>query len=88
MSSLSLQITRIDLHHELQLLIGICFLLDYLVLFLKVLLADFEQVFVCWKRYRTKAIVVLILQCLARQTSTYSKSAVETLKEDVKADKN
>ena len=87
MSSLSLQITRIDLHHELQLLIRICFLLDYFLLFLKVLVADFEQVFVGWKRYRTKTIVALILQYLTRQTSTYSTSAVETLKEDVKSDK-
>ena len=70
MSSLSLQITRIDLHHELQLLIRICFLLDYFLLFLNVLVADFEQFLL-----------------LTRQTSTYSKSAVETLKEDVKSDK-
>ena len=33
-----LQITRIDLHHKLQLLIRICFLLDYHLLFLKFLL--------------------------------------------------
>ena len=36
--SLSLQITRIDLHHKLQLLIRICFLLDYRLLFLRFLL--------------------------------------------------
>ena len=53
----------------------------------KVFVVDFEQVFVSWKRYRTKPIVVLILKYLAQQTSTYSKSAVETLKEDVKSAK-
>ena len=36
--------------------------------------------FVCWKRYSTKTIVVLILKYLAQQTNTYSKSAAETLK--------
>ena len=54
----------------------------------KVFVADFEHVFVCWKRYRTKTIVVLILKYLARQTSTYSRSAVETLKGDVKSAKS
>ena len=39
----------------------------------KVFVVDFEHVFVCWKRYRTKPIVVLNL---AHQTSTYSKLAV------------
>ena len=63
---------RIDLHHKLQLPIRICFLLDYLLLFLKAFVADFEHVFVCWKRYRAKAIVVLILKYLAQQTNTYS----------------
>ena len=46
----------------------------------KVFVADFEHVFVCWKRYSTKTIVILILKYLAQQTSTYSMSAVETLK--------
>ena len=46
----------------------------------KVFVADFEHVFVCWKRYSTKTIVVLILKYLAQQTNTYSKSAAETLK--------
>ena len=40
----------------------------------------FEHVFFCWKRYSTKNIVVLILNHLAQQTNTYSKSAAETLK--------
>ena len=35
---------------------------------------------VCWKRYSTKAIVILILKYLAQPTNTYSKSAAETLK--------
>ena len=51
----------------------------------KAFVADFEHVFVCWKRYRAKAIVVLILKYLAQQTNTYSFSAVETLKQDVKS---
>ena len=38
----------------------------------KAFVADFEHVFVCWKRYRAKAIVVLILKYLAQQTNTYS----------------
>ena len=36
--------------------------------------------FVCWKRYSTKIIVILILKYLAQPTNTYSKSAAETLK--------
>ena len=46
----------------------------------KVFVADFEQVFFCWKRYSAKPIVVLILKSLAQQTNSYSKSAAETLK--------
>ena len=46
----------------------------------KVFVADFEHVFVCWKRYSTKTIVVLILKYLGHQANTYSKSAAETLK--------
>ena len=46
----------------------------------KVFVADFEHVFVCWKRYSTKTIVILILKYLAQQTNAYSKSAAETLK--------
>ena len=46
----------------------------------KVFVADFEHLLVCWKRYSTKTIVILILKYLAQQTSTYSMSAVETLK--------
>ena len=76
---LLLQITRIDLHHKLQLLIWIRFLSDYRLLFLRFLLLTLSMFF-CWKRHRTKAIVVLILKYLAQQTNTYSKSAAETLK--------
>ena len=54
----------------------------------KVFVADFEHVFVCWKRYRTKTIVVLILKYIGRQKSTYSMSPVETLKTDVKSAKS
>ena len=36
--------------------------------------------FVCWKRYSTKTIVILILKYLAQPTNTYSKSATGTLK--------
>ena len=46
----------------------------------KVFVADFEHVFVCWKRYSTKPIVVLNLKYLGQQANTYSKSAAETLK--------
>ena len=46
----------------------------------KVFVVDFEHVFVCWKRYSTKTIVILILKYLAQQTNAYSKSAAETLK--------
>ena len=42
--------------------------------------ADFEHVFVCWKRYIKKTIVVLILKYLGQQANTYSKSAAGTLK--------
>ena len=38
----------------------------------KAFVADFEHVFIYWKRYRTKAIVVLILKYLTQQTNTYS----------------
>ena len=54
----------------------------------KVFGADFEHVFVCWKRHRTKAIVALILKYLAQQTNTCSKLAAETLKQDVKSVKS
>ena len=54
----------------------------------KVFVADFEHVFVYWKRYRTKTTVVLILKYLAQQTNTYSKSAAEFLKQDVKSVKS
>ena len=54
----------------------------------KVLVADFEDVFVCWKRYRIAVIVLLILKYFAQQTNTYSKATTETLKEDVKFVKN
>ena len=46
----------------------------------KVFVADFEHVIVCWERYSTKTIVILILKHLVQQTNTYSKSAAETLK--------
>ena len=46
----------------------------------KVFVADFEHVIVCWERYSTKTIVILILKYLVQQTNTYSKSAAETLK--------
>ena len=54
----------------------------------KVFVADCEHVFFCWKRYSTKTIVVLILKYLAQQTNTYSKSAAETLKQEVKSVKS
>ena len=38
-----------------------------------VFVADFEHVFVCWKRYSTKTIVVLMLKYLAQEANTYSK---------------
>ena len=46
----------------------------------KVFVADFEHVFVYWKKYSTNTIVALIPKYLAQQTNTYSKSAAETLK--------
>ena len=51
----------------------------------KVFAADYEHVFVCSKRYSTKAIVVLILKYLAQKTNTYSKLVAETLKQEVKS---
>ena len=72
------QITRIDLQHKLQLLIRICFLSDYRLLFLMFLLLTLSMCFFCWKRHSTKTIVVLILKYLAQQTYTYTNS--ETLK--------
>ena len=51
----------------------------------KAFVTDFEHVFVCWKRYSTKTIVVLILKYLAKETNTYSKPAAETLKQEVKS---
>ena len=56
-------------------------------LFLRFLLL-FEYVFVCWKRYSTKAILALIMKYLNQQTNTYSKSVVETLKQEVKSVKS
>ena len=57
------------------------------LLFLRFLLL-FEYVFVCWKRYSTKAILALIMKYLDQQTNTYSKSVVETLKQEVKCVKS
>ena len=51
-----LQITRIDLHHKLQLLIRICFLLDYRLLFLR-FFADFEHVFFAEKDNAQKLLL-------------------------------
>ena len=51
----------------------------------KVFVADFEHVYVCWKRYSTKVVIVLILKYLAKETNTYSKPAEETLKQEVKS---
>ena len=73
-----LQITRIDLHHKLQLFIQIPFFFWLSSIFV----ADFENVLFCWKRYSTKTTVVLILKYLAQQTNTYSESVAETLKAD------
>ena len=44
-----LQITRINLHHKLQLLIRICFLLDYRLLFLRFLLLSLNMCFLLEK---------------------------------------
>ena len=63
--------------------LSVCFFLDHLLLSLKVFVADFEHVFVGWK-----TIAVQSLKYLARQKSTYWKSAVETLKDDVKSAKS
>ena len=41
----------------------------------KVFVVNFEHVFVCWKRYSTKTIVILILKYLAEQAYNYCKSA-------------
>ena len=76
---MSFQITRIDLHHKLQLLIRICFLLDYRLLFLSFLLLLWACVCLL-EKYSTKTIVVLNLKYLRQQANTYSKSAAETLK--------
>ena len=54
----------------------------------KVFVADFEHVIVYWKIYSTKTIATLILKYLAQQTNTYSKSAAETLKQEVKSVKS
>ena len=54
----------------------------------KVFVADFKHVFVWWKRYSTKTIAILILKYLAQKTNTYSKSATETLKQEVKSVKS
>ena len=75
-----LQISRIDLHHKLQLLIRIKFSFGLSSVISKVFIASFSTCFFCWKRYSTKTIVVLILKYLAEQTSTYSKPAAETRK--------
>ena len=86
------QITRIDLHHKLQLLNRICFFFVFFFglssVISKVSVADFENLLVCWKRYSTKTIVALILKYLAQQTNTYSKSVAETLKQEVKSVKS
>ena len=57
-------------------------------LIFKVFITGYEYVFVCWKRYSTITIVALILKYLAQQTNTYSKSAAETLKQEVKSVKS
>ena len=80
MLTLLLQITRIDLHHKLQLLIEyVAFFLDYRLLYLRFLLLTLSMCFFCIKRYNTKTIVVLILKYLDQQRNTYSKSTVASL---------
>ena len=54
MQSLSLQITRIDLHHELELLLWICFLLDYFQFILNVFVADYEHMLFAGKDIEQK----------------------------------
>ena len=54
----------------------------------KVFNAAFEQVFVCWNRYSTKTILILILKYFAQQTNTYSKSSTESQKQEVKSVKS
>ena len=54
----------------------------------KIYVADFEHVFVCWKKYSTKTIDVLILNYLVQQTNTSSKSVAETLKQEVESVKS
>ena len=57
MQSLTLQITRIDLHHKLQLLIRICFLLDYLLLFLRFLLLTLSMCLFAGKDIEQKPLL-------------------------------
>ena len=82
-----LQLTRSDLHQITTTYLNM-FSFGLSSVISKVFVADFEHVFVCLKRYSTKTIVVLILKYLAQQTNTYSKSAAETLKQDVKSIKS
>ena len=69
-----------DLHHELQRISCNLYVSTYPYMFpfglssviSKVFVTDFEHVFVCWKRYRTKTTVVLTLKYLAQQINAYS----------------
>ena len=59
MQSLSLQITRVDLHHKLQLLIRICFLLDYLLLFLRFVLLTLSMCLFAGKNLEQNPLLFL-----------------------------
>ena len=79
---------KVDSHHKLEYLSEYVFFWTSKVFISKVFNADFEQVFVCWSRYSTKTILILILKYFAQQTNTYSKSSTETLKQEVKSVKS
>ena len=72
---------------QLQLLIHNIFFILLLLssVISKVFVADFDHELLCWKRYSTKIIVVLILKYPAQQTNTYSNSATKNLKQNVKS---
>ena len=53
----------------------------------RVSIAEFEHVFVCWERYRITVVALRILE-ISYPANKYSKSTIETLKQDKKSVKS
>ena len=58
------------------------------LLFLRFFLLTLNMCYFSWKRFSKKTIIALILKHFAQQINAHSKSASETLKQEVKSVKS